>query len=147
MLLTGEGPLTCDWQPLWRRAGLCEGQLSRSPHSHWSRVTHTRQAKHLSLSFLAFLFSFTYSFYAFRRCFPKSPTLVLLPSPRYLGFFSFSLVTFLLIYFYFTFSPYSSHPRPLLRHASLSFSESIFVSHSYFYFLWPLLHFSSRTHG
>lgn len=25
-----------DWQPLWRWAGLGEGQISRSPHSHWS---------------------------------------------------------------------------------------------------------------
>lgn len=42
MLVTGEGPLTFDWQPLWRRAGLGEGQISRSPHSHWSGVTHAR---------------------------------------------------------------------------------------------------------
>lgn len=138
MLLTGEGPLTCDWQPLWRRAGLCEGQLSRSPHSHWSRVTHTRQAKHLSLSFSFF----PVFLHVFLLCLPPvlskvshacpppvSPlfgilflfvsTLHFLPIPHTLGLFCAT--------------PHFPFPSQ-----SLSLTPT---------FLWPLLHFSSRTHG
>lgn len=95
--------------------------------------THAKPSTFSSL-FLPFLFSFRYSLCAFRRCFPKFPTLVLLPSPHCFGFsswcecLSYSLMVFLFIYFYITFSPYSSRPRPLLRHASLSLSKSICLS-------------------
>lgn len=173
MLLTGEGPLTCDWQPLWRRAGLCEGQLSRLPHSHWSRVTHKRQANHLSfissLCLPVFWFPFTYSFYASRRYFAKFPELVFLPSPHYLGFSSWCKCFFLLfdvfphylflrnIFFLFVTPSASCAPRLtfFLPSQSLSLPPTFFMATAPFFlaYTWvifspsrlPLLFLSSAT--